>query len=59
MSSYSNLPECFYYKPRLQLENWIDENNKLWYGIEEFAKRQNLFGMSGHMRLSFIRYFIL
>lgn len=50
MVSYSNEPDIFYYKPRLNIWNSINpENNKIYYGVEEFAKNGNLQSFSGHM----------
>lgn len=49
MVSYSNKPEIYYYKPRLQLHNVLDkETNQTWYGVEEFTKNNNIIGISGH-----------
>lgn len=49
MVSYSNEPDIFYYKPRLNLHNWIHpETKKEYYGIEHFCQDGNIAGMSGH-----------
>jgi DNA polymerase-3 subunit alpha len=49
MASYSNEPELFYYRPRINLENWVHpETKKLYYGIEHFAKNNGIIFISGH-----------
>ena len=40
-------PEYFYYKPRISLQNYTDEDGKFWPGLEHFLDG-NVFGMSGH-----------
>lgn len=45
----STTQEYFYYKPRIQLENFTDEKGKVWFGIEEFVKDGNCQAFSGHM----------
>jgi DNA polymerase-3 subunit alpha len=46
--SQSYDPNYFYFKPRIQLENYTDSNGKVWLGIEEFAKEGNIIAISGH-----------
>jgi DNA polymerase-3 subunit alpha len=49
MVSLTNDPEYFYFKPRIQLWDWINpETKKLYPGIETFTKNGNIMGFSGH-----------
>lgn len=49
-SNYANNQENFYYKPRLNIKNWTDPTtNKMCLGLEHFANKGNLIGISGHI----------
>jgi DNA polymerase-3 subunit alpha len=49
MHSLANTVDYFYYKPRIQLKNWTHPTtNKLYHGIEHFAKDGNIMAFSGH-----------
>jgi len=47
LTSQTNHPDYFYYKPRIYPWDYTDENGKFWPGLESFTKG-NIIGISGH-----------
>jgi len=48
MTSHTNNPKYYYYKPRLSLWNATEEDGTPYLGLEHFGAKGNLMGFSGH-----------